>query len=147
MPPPKSEVELLLVDPDEEFVWSITPSLERRGMHVTALGDARRALEWARERRWDVAVVEATMPGMDGLTLMERLHVEDPMLEFVILSANAKVASASREPEALAFDYVSKPCSVDDLVMVILSALRRRREREAEARDAGADGIASETMD
>jgi DNA-binding NtrC family response regulator len=103
--------------------------------------DAARALELVRDRRFDVAVVDVVMPGMDGLTLLDRLREEDPLLEVIILTGNPRVGDVRRGLKQGAFDYLVKPCALEDLARAIRSARDRRSRREEEARISTTEAI------
>jgi DNA-binding NtrC family response regulator len=87
-------IEVLMVDDDVDFLGALTPALARRGMNVTVAHAGEEALALSRARRFHVALVDVLMPGMDGITLMQRLKVEDPLLEVLILTGNPTVADA-----------------------------------------------------
>ncbi len=140
----EDEVRLLLVDDDMEFVRSITPGLERRGVLVSAVPDGPQALERLRDQRFDVALVDMVMPGMDGLTLMDRLMKEDPHLQVIILTGNPRLADVRRGLKEGAFDYLTKPQKVEDLVRIIRSARKRKKEQEEEGRQANINRILTE---
>jgi len=141
------EMDLLLVDDDVEFTRSIAPALERRGIRVRVSHDGQQALETVRDRSFPVAVVDVVMPGMDGLTLLDRLHEEDPLLEVVILTGNPRVGDVRRGLKEGAFDYLIKPCKVEDLARTVRSAWERRRKKEEDARRASSDAILRERPD
>ncbi len=141
------EIHLLLVDDDLEFVRSITPALERRGVVVSAVHDGPQALERARDQNFPVAVVDVVMPGMDGLTLLDRLREASPLTEVIILTGNPRVGDVRRGLKEGAFDYLIKPCKVEDLTRVIRSAWERWKKREEEVRRAAADSILSDRPD
>ncbi|MFH1764996.1 MAG: response regulator [Gemmatimonadota bacterium] len=148
-PPPvrgveEDEVLLILVDDDQEFVRSITLGLERRGIRVSAVPDGAQALERVRDQRFDVALVDMVMPGIDGLTLMARLMEEDPQLQVIILTGNPRVGDVRRGLKEGAFDYLTKPQKVEDLVRVIRSARKRKEELEEEGRQADINRILTE---
>jgi len=140
-PVPGEIVRILLVDDDLEFVRSITPALERRGIDVTEAMDGAQALEKVGDRFFDVALVDVVMPGMDGITLMDRLKEADPFLEVVILTGNPQVGDARRGLREGAFDYLTKPQPIEALVKAIRAAWARRRAWEEESRQAEADRI------
>jgi DNA-binding NtrC family response regulator len=140
----EEDVHLLLVDDDLEFVRSVTPGLEKRGVRVSTASDGVRALESVGGRRFDVAIVDVVMPGIDGLTLVGRLKEEDPSLQVVILTGNPRVDDVRRGLKAGAFDYLTKPQRVEDLVRVVRSARNRKKELEDEERMVEADRILRE---
>lgn len=135
------EVSVLLVDDDEDFVRAMSAPLERRGLSVTPAHDGREAIERVRSRSFEVAVVDVVMPGMNGLTLLERLREEDPLLEVVVLTGNPRVGDVRRGFQAGAYDYLVKPCSVEDLVRVVRAAGDRRLARSADMLHASAEEI------
>jgi two-component system, NtrC family, response regulator HydG len=140
LPAPAEVIRLLLVDDDLEFVRSVTRALERRGMEVTEALDGAQALEKVSERSFDVALVDVIMPGMDGLTLLERLKEADPFMEVVMLTGNPQVGDARQGLREGAFEYLPKPQPLEDLANVIRAAWARRRAWEEEARrSAGED--------
>ncbi len=145
--PNTEAIELLLVDDDQEFVQSVAPALRRRGMNLVAAGDAAEALQIVRQRRAQVAVVDVVMPGMDGLTLLERMREADPLLEVVILTGNPSLSDVRRGLMDGAFDYLIKPCRMEELAKVIRAARERRRAREAEERRSTEERILADRPD
>jgi len=126
-------IELLMVDDDVDFCDALTSALVRRGMSVTVAHSGDEALALSKVRRFHVALVDVLMPGMHGLTLMERLKVEDPLLEVLILTGNPTVADARTALRSGAFDYLVKPQPVEDLADSLVRAWRRRRALEEES--------------
>jgi len=141
------EIRLLLVDDDVDFVRSVTPALERRGVVVSAAGDAAQALELLRIRRFQVAVVDVVLPGMDGLSLLDRMRERDPLIEVIILTGNPLVGDVRRGLRQGAFDYLVKPCAVEELTGVIRAARDRRNSTEEEARRSIAEAAVSARPD
>jgi DNA-binding NtrC family response regulator len=141
------DVRLLLVDDDLEFLASLAPSLERRGVQVVECHTGEDAIAKASERIFDVALVDVVMPGMDGLTLLSRLKEVDPLLEVIILTGNPRLDDMHHALKTGAQDYLIKPQSVEDLLRVIRSAFHRRVIAEEENREEEINRILAERPD
>lgn len=126
------EIRVLLVDDDPDFVNSLTPALERRGIVVSKAYDGLEALESMRTNELHVAVVDVRMPAMDGLTLLDRLREIDPLLEVILLSGHPSVGDVRRGLQEGAFDYLTKPQRVEDIYDRIHLAWERRERRRKE---------------
>jgi DNA-binding NtrC family response regulator len=139
--PLAEEIRVLVVDDDRDFVNSITPALDRRGISVTKAHDSATAIREAASRQHEVAVVDIILPNTDGLVLMERLQEMDPLLEVIILTGYPRSYDARRGFKQGAFDFLAKPQSIDDLVLSIRGAYERREQRRSSARNAVVDEI------
>lgn len=91
---------------------------------VESIGEAdngHKALELARKQRWDVVVLDITMPGKDGLEVLQELRRERPKLPVLVLSAHPEDQLALRLLKAGAAGYLTK----DKAPKVLLSAIRK----------------------
>ena len=140
----EKEIRLLLVDDDLEFVRSLAPALERRGIQVREAHDGVDALELMGDQSFHVALVDVVMGGMDGLTLLKRLNEVDPLLEVVILTGNPQVGDVRQGLKEGAFDYLIKPQPVEALVEVISAAWDRHQARAEEKRRAEVERIVTD---
>jgi len=138
---PLEGIGLLVVDDDRDFVDSISPALERRGVHVTKTHDGPSAIRAASTRQHEVALVDVMMPGMDGLALLDELRRVDPLLEVIILTGYPRVPDARRGFKQGAFDFLVKPQRVEDLLASIRAAYERRETRRKSERDRKVDEI------
>lgn len=145
--PAADDIRLLLVDDDRELVESLTLALERRGVTVTTALDGTTALARVEASQFDVAVVDVRMPDMDGLNLLNRLRKNDPLLEVIVLTGHPAVDDARRGLKQGAFDYLTKPQRVEDLLLHVRSAADRRHQRLQERQQAEIDRIVSQQPD
>ena len=122
-----AELDLLLVDDEADFLEPAFRFLERRGYHVAAAADASQALSVQAERRFDVAVIDQHMPGMDGLELLQRLLREDPEMQVILLTGGGTIASAVEAIKHGAADYLTKPLRLPDLDVMIQKAHKAGR--------------------
>ena len=122
----KSKINLLIVDDEEQFLKSISRSLEMRDFNVIAVNRGDKALEVAREHPIDIALVDLKMPGMDGQETLEALKKQHPWMEIVILTGHGTIDSAAACTRSGAFSYLQKPCEFDRLLDTLIRAFKQR---------------------
>ena len=118
-----SDARLLVVDDDPASCEAIAEGLRAEGFDVvTALG-GNDALARVRERVFDVVVSDVRMRDLDGLALLQTLRREAPDACVILMTAFANVEAALTAIRDGAYDYVSKPLRLDELVLTIRRAL------------------------
>jgi two-component system response regulator MtrA len=113
-----TDARLVLVADDEEDILALlTTILERAGHEVVAVRDGAAALAAIRNRRPDLAVLDISMPEVDGLEVLRsvRADVETSRLPVLLLTAQAQEADVKLGFELGASAYVKKPFSPRDL--------------------------------
>lgn len=133
---PDGPVRLLFVDDEVEFLQSLAPALERRGMDVTPASSPDLALRYAADQLFDVALVDMKMPGMDGLTLARHLRTQQPLIEIVVLTGHPTMGQAFEAVKEGAFDFLMKPLAVEGIVDKVRQAHRQALRRQEAQRDA-----------
>lgn len=121
-----SEVSVLLVDDEEEFVDALAERLELRGLDVATAHDGAAALERARDRVYDAILLDMAMPGLDGLETLKRLLEINGDLQVIVLTGRATLAQAVEAMKAGALDLIEKPADIGTLVERIEEAAHRR---------------------
>jgi two-component system, OmpR family, response regulator MtrA len=116
---------ILVADDDHDILALIKAVLERSGHEVVAVADGVEALASVRARRPDLAVLDITMPNVDGLEVLRRLRAdaETTALPVVLLSAQAQEADVERGFATGASAYVKKPFSPRELAARIAELL------------------------
>jgi len=94
---------------------------------VVEASDGEQALELARHRHFDVAVLDLRMPGMSVLELLEMLRTVDPECQSIILTGEATLETAVQAMKLGAYDYLTKPFSLAELEMAVQRAYERRQ--------------------
>jgi len=117
-------IRLLLVDDEQDFLEAVTPALERRGLEVTAVSNGIEALALLDHWPFDVVVLDVKMPGMGGIEVFHELCHREPELPVVILTGHGDIQQAFETSREGVFDYLTKPCRVEDLVEVVRRAYR-----------------------
>lgn len=124
---------VLIVDDDANTRMGLRRALQDR-YEVRLAEDGRHALEALSDGRVDVMLTDVRMPGMDGMTLLRKVHGMYPNLMTVLLTAYGNVEMAVEAMKGGAFDFLTKPINLDHLDLLIRRALRSR-DVEAENED------------
>ena len=119
-------IRLLLVDDEEDFRTTLANRLKRRNLDVVDAGSGEEALEIIGQKSFDVAIVDIKMPGMDGIETLRRIKKIDPLLEIILLTGHDSVEAGIEGMKSGAYDYIIKPCNVNDLMVKVDDAFRRR---------------------
>lgn len=145
--------ETILVVEDEEVLRAnLCEYLCNAGYAVEGAEDGEQALRRIREDEFSLVIADIRMPKLDGISLLKRIVAEKPETPVLVTTAYASVESAVEAFRFGAFDYLSKPIIVEDLLkkvqnLVTYCALRdevRRLRRDVQAR-LGFEGIVGES--
>jgi DNA-binding NtrC family response regulator len=121
---------ILLVDDEERFRANLEKMLGAQGLTVSARGSGAEALEELRHNAYDVIVLDIRMPGMDGLATLKEIKQIDPEVEVIILSGHASMDAAMEINRLGGYDYLMKPCPLEELLLKIDAAHEKKVERE-----------------
>jgi DNA-binding NtrC family response regulator len=122
--------KVLLVDDEERFRLTLSKLLAVRGLDVVTLGSGREALEELKNHRYDVILLDVRMPEMNGIEVLAEVKKMDPTLEVIILTGHASVDAAVDIMKLGGYDYLLKPCSVEELMDKIEGAYERKLAKE-----------------
>ena len=123
-------IRLLLVDDEEDFRTTLSSRLKKREFEVTQVESGYQALEVIKEQAIDVAIVDVKMPRMDGLETLRQMKQLNPLIEVIMLTGHASVESGIEGMRLGAFDYLMKPCDINDLILKIGDAYQRKLAQE-----------------
>ena len=115
---------ILVVEDEPRILAFVRRGLEAQGFTVDGATDGVTGLRRARERRYDVIVLDLLLPGLDGLAMLRELTRLSPELPVLILSARGDEKTKLRGFELGARDYVAKPFSLAELVARVRVQLR-----------------------
>ena len=116
---------ILLIEDDPEIAAEILGSLQREGYRTRHAATGPEGLESVREVPPDLAIVDRTLPGIDGLTVIDTLHRESIYLPFLVLSALSSADDRIKGLKAGGDDYLGKPFVMGELFARIEALLRR----------------------
>ncbi|MBG9387482.1 response regulator transcription factor [Caenimonas aquaedulcis] len=118
-------MKLLLVEDDPSMQATLQRALGRRGFEVTACGDGREALQRWSAAAPDVVLLDLTLPGMDGLDVLESARKAGSRTPVLILTARGTVGDRVIGLNSGADDYLAKPFDLDELEARLRALLRR----------------------
>src|SRR5262249_50725287 len=121
---------ILVVDDDSGLRESLSVLLEDE-YEVLQVPDGAQALDVVRSCQVDLVLLDIRMPGMDGITVLERMKALDEQIEVILVTAVKEVRSAVAAMKLGAFDYLTKPFEEEEVLSSISRALEKRAlERE-----------------
>ena len=120
-------MNLLLVEDDFDLIQALSRALSGRGFQLVTCGDGHEALALARRRSFDAIVLDLSIPGLDGLHVLQRLRRSDNGTPVLVLTARGAVGDRVAGLNAGADDYLAKPFDLDELEARLRAIIRRRR--------------------
>jgi putative nucleotidyltransferase with HDIG domain len=126
---PISPSRLLVVEDDTNVRDFCVRLLRMNGYQVVAAENGRAALERLKEGQFDLILTDLQMPEMGGIELLHDLRQHYPEIDAIVFTAHATVETAREALKLGAFDYLTKPVTVDDLERTVRRAMEWRRVR------------------
>jgi two-component system response regulator TctD len=134
-------MKILLVEDDPSMQTALKRTLQKRGMEVELCSDGLQALQRWKEAPPDVVMLDLTLPGMDGLLVLQEARRGGLATPVLILTARGTVGDRIIGLNSGADDYLPKPFDLDELVARLRALHRRRGSGAAPAPDAGVAGL------
>ncbi|MEZ6125739.1 MAG: sigma-54 dependent transcriptional regulator [Planctomycetaceae bacterium] len=139
-----SEPAVLICDDEASICWAMQRALTEEGYHATVAASAEEALERVRTHPPDVIMMDVRLPGLDGLTALQRISETVPGTPVIIMTAFGNLQTAVRAINQGAFEYLTKPFNLDDVMAVVGRALESRSsaiDRPADTTDTEGSSI------
>jgi DNA-binding NtrC family response regulator len=128
---------ILLVDDEAPFVETMTKRLSKRDLNIITAFSGEEALERLNNHRnTDVVILDVKMPGMNGIETLAKIRDQFPLTEVIMLTGHATVESAIEGMKLGAFDYLMKPCEIEQLMAKVQEAAKKKRDHEEKIREA-----------
>ncbi|MFC1718670.1 sigma-54-dependent transcriptional regulator [Candidatus Poribacteria bacterium] len=122
-----NKIRVLVVDDEDDFRTVISTELADMGFSVLASASAEDARKKVAAEPIDVVLLDITMPRMDGFQALPIIKELSPGTEVIMLTAWDNADSAVRAMKLGAYDYLTKPCHLDELEVVINKAYEKKR--------------------
>jgi DNA-binding NtrC family response regulator len=121
---------LLLVDDDTAFRQVMAGELNRLGYQVDAVSTGEEAIRRVATAESDVVLLDLHLPAMGGIETLKAILAAAPATEIIMLTGHGSIDTAIESIRIGAFDYVVKPCPLDELQIRIQRAIERRSLRQ-----------------
>ncbi|GLY68825.1 DNA-binding response regulator [Amycolatopsis taiwanensis] len=131
-----SPVRVLVVDDEPSLAELMSLALRMEGWEIRSAGNSVDAIRFAREFRPDAVVLDVMLPDMSGLEVISKLRAESPTLPVLFLTARDAVEDRIAGLTAGGDDYVTKPFSLEEVVLRMRALLRRSAVTSAHDRSA-----------
>ena len=126
----EKKIKLMLVDDEEDFLDSLARRLGKRDFDISTATEGKQAISLAKKEKFDVAILDMKMPGMDGMELLGILKKKHKYLEILILTGYGGVDSAVEATKLGAYAYLEKPYEFEKLIETIKNAFEARLKKK-----------------
>jgi len=121
----EQQLNTWVVDDDQSVRWVLEKALHQAGMGCRSFERAEHLLEAIEHGEPDVLITDVRMPGMSGITLLERLRTLCPELPIIVITAHSDLENAVAAYKGGAFEYLPKPFDIDEAIELVRKAARR----------------------
>lgn len=130
--------KVLIVDDEERFRTTLRKLLSVAGVEAATVGSGPEALAELSSNVYDVVLLDVKMPQMSGLEALAKIKKDNPGLEVIMLTGHASVDVAVEIMKLGGYEYLLKPCPLEDLMIKIDAAYERKLAREGKRRPVAA---------
>jgi DNA-binding NtrC family response regulator len=122
----KTTATILLVDDDSAFRHVMAGELRRMGHDLSTVGSGEEAVASIERTEPEIVLLDLRLPGMDGLETLRAIRARSSSIEVIMLTGHGSIDSAIESIKVGAFDYVTKPCPLDEIQVRVQRAIERR---------------------
>ena len=115
---------ILVVEDEDRIASFVSKGLKAEGFTPTVVADGVSGLDYALTGPFDLMILDISLPGLDGFTILERVQAERPELPVIVLTARDSVTDTVQALEGGAADYMSKPFRFAELLARVRLRLR-----------------------
>jgi two-component system nitrogen regulation response regulator NtrX len=125
---------ILIVDDEAGVRASLSGILADEGYRVDAVESGEAGVKAVESNRYELALLDVWLPGIDGIETLTRFQQVDPDLPVVVISGHGNVETAVKAVRLGAVDFIEKPLALERILLAVSNSLRRRRlEQEVRA--------------
>jgi DNA-binding NtrC family response regulator len=121
-----AQAKILVVDDEEIVLKSCRKILESGGHQVFTALSGEEAFDLLEKELFDIVITDMKMPGTDGIEVLERVKEKYPDIAVIMITGYSTVQSAVQAMKLGAFDYIPKPFTPDEVLIVVEKALEKK---------------------
>src|SRR5262249_23968016 len=125
---------ILIADDEDSLRWVLEKGLRGVGYDVTSVKDGEESVRVFEAQPFDLVFLDVRMPGLDGLTALERIRDLRPDAYVVVMTAHGSMDTAIKAMQRGAYDYLNKPFDLDEVLLLSERALAASRLTQEVAR-------------
>ena len=122
-----NKARILVIDDEIGICEGIQRALSPEGFQVDTAFTGEEGLSKVRQNGYDIVLLDIMIPGVSGIDLIAAVHEHDPEIVCIIVTGYATVELAVRSIKEGAYDFLTKPFTVDDLLLAVNQGVERRR--------------------
>ena len=122
-------LKVLIVDDEVVFCENMAKLLNTRGYQVKTVNEGEEAISVLKKEVYDVVVLDLKMPGMNGIDVLKKIKELGVSSQVIMLTGHGGVDTAMEAVKLGAFDYIPKPCEVDELSEMINNAHKKKSQK------------------
>ncbi|EFK08442.1 response regulator receiver domain protein [delta proteobacterium NaphS2] len=122
-------LKVLLVDDEAVFCNNMSKLLNKRGYRVDAVNGGEEAIRMLQNDPYDVVVLDLKMPGMNGIDTLKKMKEMGVTAQTIMLTGHGGLDSAMEAVKLGAYDYIPKPCEVDELSVMINNSQNNKNQK------------------
>lgn len=123
-------LDLLIIDDDEDFCLTLKEELQLPQLKISFCCSAQEALPTILRKVPSVILLDLILPDGHGMDILKQVREESPFCEVIILTGNATIQNAIECMKAGAYDFLLKPCRLEELELVVLRALEKAKLKQ-----------------
>ena len=122
--------KMLIIDDEPLMRITLQDSLVGEGYEVVAAETGRKGVDLLRKNQWDIIITDLKLPDLEGIEILKEAKFLNPSTEVILITAYGSIDSAVSAMKEGASDYLTKPFSMDELLLIVKRLLRMRQLEE-----------------
>jgi two-component system, NtrC family, response regulator AtoC len=120
-------MKILVADDDKNLRKVLVNELYEGGFNVCETDNGIKAMEFLEKEEYDILLLDLNMPGLGGIDVLKKVKDREIPIEVIILTAHATVSTAVDAMKMGAYDYMTKPFQIDELMAIIEKAYEKKK--------------------